>query len=88
MTPRAYTVREIDDLRSAVRHAMDNRPSGEGIRSGGGFSATEAEEHVRTYMLAGLSAHDVDIEWERKCEEARMRAQAKERKPGSIWPLW
>lgn len=63
---RAYTVQEIDELRSAVENRFlwgnANGPSPD-EQSGAIFSESEkvvtVEQHVRTYMLAGITGADL-----------------------------
>lgn len=65
MIQRAYTVREIDELRSACETKWLFGTTV--IRANGSFSRAygpgekdkAVEELVRTYMLAGLTAQDI-----------------------------
>lgn len=65
MPERAYTVREIDALRSACRDKVlwgsYSGPDGDVVSQifGRGEVESRAEEMVRTFMLAGLTARDL-----------------------------
>lgn len=62
MIDRAYTVREIDQLRDVVERMMTFGttyfPPGCGGRQGCGPSSKSLEERIRTYMVAGIVAAD------------------------------
>ena len=67
MSDRAYTVREIDELRNACDTLWMWGPEGfkfrEGMRVGRSYKLDEktkcVEEMVRTYMTAGVTADDM-----------------------------
>ncbi len=68
MSERSYTVKQIDDLRSAVEHkwlfgSYTPQRSEDGISCGRSYRAGEktacVEELVRTHMLAGHTAEDL-----------------------------
>jgi len=79
MAERAYTVREIDDMRRSVRtlarfgawwHFRRFRPDGE-------VSATEIEERLRTYMLHGTAPEELAAEADRVLAEYKAEREAK-----------
>jgi hypothetical protein len=81
MSERAYTVKEIDALRRACRErviwgssVMSHLYRG---RSSGSYKASEAdqkaEEMVRTFMLAGITAEQVK-EQDQSAEDERTKA--------------
>lgn len=79
---RAYTVREIDDLRSVLKDRFiwgtSFRPY-DGRRTGVSYSPDDllktVEEQIRTYMTAGITADD--IRKEDAEEAARKQAGAR-----------
>ena len=65
MTERAYTVREIDQMRDLVRHRLSPRRMVNGERYvllGDGVDPAVVEDRLRTYMLAGVSAEELEAE--------------------------
>lgn len=64
MTERAYTVREIDDLRRAVSMFIKT-----GWINSSPSHKTIIEEYVRTYMIAGRTASDIDEERRKQYQE-------------------
>ena len=65
MTERAYTVREIDQMRDLVTHRLSPRRMVNGKRYvilGDGVDPAVVEDRLRTYMRAGVSAEDLEAE--------------------------
>ena len=65
MTERAYTVREIDQMRDLVTHRLSPRRMVNGKRYvilGDGVDPAVVEDRLRTYMLAGVSAEELEAE--------------------------